>query len=475
VTNTVTASGSTQVGPVSDTDTADFTIVSRDIDVEKSISPVKGENGTTVDVDALVTNTGTATITGLTAVDSHAGALTCNVTSLAAGEAALCEGSYVATGSPGDTVTNTVTASGSTQVGPVSDTDTADFTVVSRCIEITKTCTPDTQLAPGTITWNITVHNCGTLNLTNVQVWDANVSETIPGLPPSGTWSTTWVQDGGLPPGDYTNTAYVTAESQVGPVEDQATATCSVTPVYILKQFTGAFAINGSGFEPPTIDDGGVHSDVVGLHSGPRIFWEVTYFFENTLDFLGDDFDGECHYFTMWDKWGGNLMVLDSPPVAFNETTNEVMLANNQSFDINPRLNVNQGGYKDYVHPSLDISGLASQGDAWITLHSGDQQEGTNPGKGGGSHPKDGKSYDADIRWDIGLLCPGESATLTVIVAPGKNPGGKLQFSSPGCLLINTGPRVRVYADDGYANEDFMYAVSRTNQLEVCAEDFPPT
>ena len=56
-----------------------------------------------------------------------------------------------------------------------------------------------------------------------------------------------------------------------------------------------------------------------------------------------------------------------------------------------------------------------------------------------------------------------ESATLSLILAPGKNPGGQLQFSSPGCMVINTGPVVRAYSA---AYEDFLYAVEG-NSLTV--------
>lgn len=53
------------------------------------------------------------------------------------------------------------------------------------------------------------------------------------------------------------------------------------------------------------------------------------------------------------------------------------------------------------------------------------------------------------------------------------NLGRKLQFSSPGCYAINTGSRVRVYEDlnnngDPYENEEFLYAVEKTNQLTIC-------
>jgi hypothetical protein len=57
---------------------------------------------------------------------------------------------------------------------------------------------------------------------------------------------------------------------------------------------------------------------------------------------------------------------------------------------------------------------------------------------------------------------------MTLYVAPGMNPGGKLQFSSPGCMYINTGPRVRAYDGPEYLDEEFLWAVSKTNQLEVC-------
>ena len=233
---------------------------------------------------------------------------------------------------------------------------------------------------------------------------------------------------------------------------------------WVPKQFTDSGAFDG--FIAPEIS--GLSSVVFELHSGPRIWWEVTYYFENSEAFLGEEYDGEGHYFILWDKWGGNLMALDSPPVAFDEVENIVKLANDEEFSIDPRLGVTEDGYKGYIHPDLDISDLASQGSAFITGHIGDQQQGTNPGKGKGSHPHGGKSYDADIRWDIGWLDKGAAAWLKVYIAPGKNPGRKLLFSAPGCYCINTGPRVRVYGDSGY--EDFLYAIDKTVQLCVHVE-----
>ncbi len=158
-------------------------------------------------------------------------------------------------------------------------------------------------------------------------------------------------------------------------------------------------------------------------------------------------------------------MALGSPPVAFNQTTNIVTLADGSTFKIDPTLTGN-GTYRGYIGSGLNISNLASQGQAWITMHLGDQQNGTNPGKGKGT-TKDGSSYDTDITWYIGQVGVNQSVTLTVYIAPGKNPGGKLLFSSPGCFVINTGPRVRAYGNT-YNDADFLYAVERTNTLTVC-------
>ena len=234
-----------------------------------------------------------------------------------------------------------------------------------------------------------------------------------------------------------------------------------ITIIELRKCYTKQFTASGAfdGFTVPEISTDGRSSVVFELHSGPRIWWEVTYYFKN---------EGEGNYFILWDKWGGNLMALDSPPVAFDSDTNVVTLENNETFSINPRLGATEDGYKGYIHPYLNISDLASQGSAFITGHIGDQQQGTNPGRGIGSHPKGGKSYDADVRWEIGWLDEGEDAWLKIYIAPGKNPGGKLQFSSPDCYCINTGPRVRAYADSGY--EDFLYAIDETVQLCVHVE-----
>ncbi|MBT0159180.1 hypothetical protein G4O51_04265 [Candidatus Bathyarchaeota archaeon A05DMB-2] len=221
------------------------------------------------------------------------------------------------------------------------------------------------------------------------------------------------------------------------------------------KQFTSSFGF--CGFTAPEIMDGGLKTTVTGIHSGPRVSWNVTYYFANTEEFLGSQYDGEAHYFRLWDKWGGNLMALGSTPVAFDPGTNIVTLADRTSFEIN------YAGYSAYIGSGLGFTD-SNGNPAKVTLHTGDQQENTNPGKGKGSQ-KDGASYDVDVAWEIGYLAPGQSATLTIVIAPGKNPGGRLAFSSCGFEWINTGPRTRVYSDAAFA--DFLYAIDNTIQLGV--------
>ena len=214
-----------------------------------------------------------------------------------------------------------------------------------------------------------------------------------------------------------------------------------------LKQFTDSGAFGG--YTKPTLIDP-ITSQAFEIKSGPRIWWEVTYTVTNK--------DDSGHYYILWDKWGGNLLVLDSKPTAFDVALNKVTLASGTSFVIN------YAGYSGYIGSGLYFT--PSQGTAWATLHLGDQQQGTNPGKGKGTS-NDGKSYDEDIRWEIGWLNPGETATLKIYIAPGKNPGGQLLFSSWGTNVINTGPRVRAYADDTYADNQFLYSWDFTNQLTV--------
>jgi hypothetical protein len=231
--------------------------------------------------------------------------------------------------------------------------------------------------------------------------------------------------------------------------------------VKFVKEFTSSG--NLTGYTAPVISPDHLSSYVSQTKTGPAIWWVITYTVTNE--------ENVGHYYIVWDKWGGNLMVLGGTPTAFTKPM--LTLSNHAAFSIDPRASSN--GYKQYVNGSnlifsfVNAAGLGTNyGTAYVTLHSGDQQQGTNPGKGKGT-TNDGKSYDLDVRWEIGWLDPGETATFTIIVAPGMNPGGQLEFTSTGINVINTGPVVRVYkySDPLYANTAFLYTVPITNQLTV--------
>jgi hypothetical protein len=422
--------------------------------------------GTNVTYTFNVTNIGDTTLVGVNITDNVLGIIATNQI-LTPGQ--LLQFTKDATLTT-DT-TNTATASGIDQLGTnVTATSSTSVRVIHPAISVDKTCAPDNQLAPGNITWTIVVKNTGDITLTNVNITESRQTlSNFTGftLAPNQTLTIIFYEFN-LPPGTYYNNATATGAFQLGTVSAWDDATCVVKPVFVLKQFTGVTVLpdgQSLGFNATLVDPTQVN--VTGLKSGPYIYFNITYYFENSLNFLGDSFDGQAHNFTLWDKWGGNLLALGSPPIAFNPAkgVNNLTLADGSYFRIDPGL-TGPHTYRGYIGNGLDISNLASQGQAFITMHLGDQQNTTNPGNGKGTS-KDGSSYDTDTVWYIGELGVNESATLTLFIAPGKNPGGQLEFTSPGCTVINTGPRVRAYGNT-YNNEDFLYAVDRTNTLKVC-------
>jgi len=243
-----------------------------------------------------------------------------------------------------------------------------------------------------------------------------------------------------------------------------------------LKQFTGSGALTGS--TPPEGPFPSITSTIHEIKTGPKIWWEVTYYVKNE--------DDEGHYYNLWDKWGGNLMILGGYPTGYTPGGKKkpgTLNTSDQDEGENGFL-INKEGYEGYLDAHGNITENViweathqtnwSDG-AWITPHTGDQQEGSNPGQGGGGG-NDGNSYDVDVLWQIGWLEPGETATLTVYLAPGINPGGVLQFSNWDEYTINTGPRVRAYLDlnnNGYPYDDdeFLYSWDFTNQLKVIVEE----
>jgi hypothetical protein len=187
------------------------------------LNTTKVLSGQAIEVTANVTNTGDVELTGLTAVDTEAGALDCDATTLAAGASTECTGTF----NPTDSGTNTVTATANHQLGSVSDTDSEDFTVINPSIDVEKTCESTESTAPGVITWVITTTNTGDVSL------DVNVTDTRHGttflstLAPSESNVTTIVESG-LDAGNYTDVATASGEHQLGTVEDTDSATCEI-------------------------------------------------------------------------------------------------------------------------------------------------------------------------------------------------------------------------------------------------------
>ena len=96
-----------------------------------------------------------------------------------------------------------------------------------------KTCTPETQPAPGTIDWQITVTNTGDVEL-DVVVTDSSwqgQAEVFNGPILAGETRTIPLQDSGLPDGVYINSVTAVGTHQLGWVTAESGATCEVLVV----------------------------------------------------------------------------------------------------------------------------------------------------------------------------------------------------------------------------------------------------
>ena len=127
-----------------------------------------------------------------------------------------------------DDTTNYATATGvdqeGTQVGAEAD---AFVDVIHPGITVKKTCTPETQPAPGTIDWLITVTNTGDISL-DVVVTDSMHGEVFNGAIAAGQVETITLSDSDLSAGDYTNSVTAIGTHQLGEVSATSEATCSV-------------------------------------------------------------------------------------------------------------------------------------------------------------------------------------------------------------------------------------------------------
>ena len=241
ITNTATATGTPPAGPpaTSGPCTATVTAVTAPaITIDKSATPdAFAAAGQTITFSYLVTNTGNATLTGVTVNDDLPGlsAVDCPDTTLAISDSETCTATYTTTAADltAGAVINSATAQGfppNTAVPVISRPSTAIVpTADSPAITIDKTASPATYDGVGqTITYSYLVTNSGNVPLTGVAVTD-----NLPGLSAISCPATTL--DIGASETCTASYAVTGADLDAGLITDTATAQglppASATPV----------------------------------------------------------------------------------------------------------------------------------------------------------------------------------------------------------------------------------------------------
>jgi hypothetical protein len=110
----------------------------------------------------------------------------------------------------------------------VDDTATATVDVINPDIDLTKTCSPDTQFELGEITWTIVINNTGDVDL-NVTAYDSLHGWIYSDWIAAGGSETIEITNIDLIAGCYVNTVTATGYHQLGEVSATATANCCVT------------------------------------------------------------------------------------------------------------------------------------------------------------------------------------------------------------------------------------------------------
>jgi uncharacterized repeat protein (TIGR01451 family) len=219
-TNIVTATGDTQLGDAEDTDSQPFVVEDPSIAVVKDPHE-KASVGDLIPVTAIVTNTGNVELTNVQATDTEAQLLDCDTDTLDPGESTTCTGAFIAVSSG----TNTVTATGDSQLETVDDTDSQPFVVEDPSIDVTKTCEVTGE---DEITWTVTWENTGDVTLTNVSVDDDRTGNLFNGeLTPGETGQDVFAESP-LAPATYVNIATAVGDSQLETVDDTDTAECTI-------------------------------------------------------------------------------------------------------------------------------------------------------------------------------------------------------------------------------------------------------
>ena len=215
----------TRIGnPVTDSDTADVDIIGPSISIEKSPDGQTIVTGGTATFTIEVTNTGDVDLNGVVVSDAAVPACDATIGDLAVGESSsyTCSASDVAAD-----FTNTADVAGTDPIGEtVTDSDTADVTVLVPGIDIQKT--PDTQtvVEGDDATFTIIVTNTGQTDLFNVAVSDplAPACDNVIGDLPVGSAPVTYTCTAAAA-ASFTNTATVDAVDPLdNPLTDSDTA-----------------------------------------------------------------------------------------------------------------------------------------------------------------------------------------------------------------------------------------------------------
>ncbi|MFE4519694.1 hypothetical protein ACFRMQ_36595, partial [Kitasatospora sp. NPDC056783] len=186
VTNTAVASGTNPEGQTEQSPPAEATVpvvgVAQLLLTKRADSTGPFHLGDTVTYTYMVTNSGTAPVTGITVTDDHVTSVTCDATTLDPDQTATCHGSYVVTADDviAGHVINTAVADGTGPDGQPVQSSPAEATVpVVGVAELSLAKVPD-SVGPfhlgDTVTYTYTVTNTGTAPVTNLTVTDDHVS-----------------------------------------------------------------------------------------------------------------------------------------------------------------------------------------------------------------------------------------------------------------------------------------------------------
>jgi uncharacterized repeat protein (TIGR01451 family) len=281
-TATITAADQGDGNPANDSDSADLTVQAVDLAINKTVDDTFPNEGGTVNYTVVVTNNGPDAATGVEVTDVLPAGVTYasysatqgtydDVTGLwvvggiaNAASATLTLTATVDAGTNGTTIVNTasLTASDQADTNPANDSDTAQFTVQSADLSVTKSVDDTFPNEGDTIHYTVVVSNNGPNAATAVQVTDILPtgvtfvsSSATQGTYASGTgvWNVGGVSNGasatltltatvnaGTNGSTITNTASVTRSDQAdpNPANDSDSADFTVQSVDLVIEKT---------------------------------------------------------------------------------------------------------------------------------------------------------------------------------------------------------------------------------------------